>query len=291
MKRTLALVLLPASLAACVVYVPSSRMLGQVDEAAAQVERNRARVKEDLAAKSAVFGELAVRTATPDAAPYPRAKRLLRRMAEAAAGVDSEADAIGALRDDTAALARGKERISTQDPEFAQAKRLRRDMKAGISRLESKLKAYSALSKELEGLIAEHNVARMDMAEFKPRVDKALEEFDQRTALVGARLETERRRIEQRPPAGREEAREKLADLDRILSGMKAERKRFELKADRFRQEVGSGSLLWVGPGMASATIYGDLKASADKIDALAAEFQSAARRLNEISLSGETRP
>lgn len=264
----------------CVFYVQSSRMVGQVDQAVGKINESRAKVKEDLSLKTKVFAELAARTKTPEAPPYPRAARLLKSMAGASRDVDTEVAEFKRLRDATAALAKRKDRITSKDPEYAEAKRIRGELKASLGRLESKFQAYSAVSKELEALISAHSIARMDMSGFKPKVGQALKDFDEKTDKASAGIRKARRRIKRLKPEDRQKARDGLARLDGILSEMREERKRFELKAVRFRREVKTRSTLWVGPGMASVSIYSDLKASADKIKSLADEFTAVAESL-----------
>jgi ABC-type transporter Mla subunit MlaD len=208
-------------------------------------------------------------SSTPNDPVYPALAKALEGVNAAAAGLDAPAAKVEALGDRFTALSKGKDEISSDQPEWKEAQGIIDQLKAQQDPLQDAAQVLSKALQQFSQVANKGGVSQLDIGgmrtQFKNYTEKMPGWLEQGAAL------SDQAKAKAADPAAGPERRKQLQDLvgkfDPLLAEIKADWPGYKALATKaLVTPAGNDIHYYQGPGVTQAPILAELHESSQKI-------------------------
>jgi uncharacterized protein YukE len=277
----MAITLLPLiMLTGCVTYYTVSDANKFFNDAVKGTQKIIKQAEDNLNQSGDIITGILVNIDQKEMTPYPELDKHLQRMSKKIDDLRAINSEISSKWDTFKEMSEGQSRISSDEKEYDKLKKLRGDVKKLADKFEKKGEEYRAEYSRFKKTAEENGIAEVSIKEITAKVD----EFN---VQVNTSIKDAEKKIGKARDSGQASNKEKMAILDSmemILADLKKLNDEINILKDKFEIETataGETGKFWVGPGMVTHTIIGDIRKNASEMQDRQKELQTLAEDFN----------
>ena len=224
-------------------------------------------------------------SSTPDAPPYAELAQDAQQMIAAAAEMQPSVARAADLSGKFDVLAKGRNEIHSDWPEWDQAKGIQDSLMGLQSPLEAARDHYMAAQKKFSDLAGQYKVGTLDVGDLRKELKNMAGKIPSivdaaRKALAGARKQLKEMGQEGLGPDHYRRLNNGLTEIGGILDQISAQWPIFESKAKALLMHDGAQAQLYQGPGIPPVAGLDDLAKAGNKLRSLVDHYNNAKDKL-----------